>query len=113
MSLGAVLSLWDLGLGASQKDFAYVLGHFKSNIWLFVCQIEESERVRATGERLRAKSRVIQEEIDTLERETRDNTTRCLNRKLDESDRYEVKPKKTLRRRRQIHRIYKLKLRRL
>eukprot|EP00284_Hemiselmis_tepida_P011211 CAMPEP_0174939876 /NCGR_PEP_ID=MMETSP1355-20121228/67726_1 /TAXON_ID=464990 /ORGANISM="Hemiselmis tepida, Strain CCMP443" /LENGTH=390 /DNA_ID=CAMNT_0016186917 /DNA_START=69 /DNA_END=1238 /DNA_ORIENTATION=- len=49
--------------------------------------IEESERVRATCERLRAKSRAIQEEIDTLERETRENTTRALGRKIEEAER--------------------------
>lgn len=49
--------------------------------------IEESERVRATCERLRAKSRAIQDEIDTLERDTRESTSRALKRKIEESDR--------------------------
>ena len=38
--------------------------------------IEECDRVRATCERLRAKSRAIQDEVDILERETRENSAR-------------------------------------
>ena len=38
--------------------------------------IEECDRVRATCERLRAKSRAIQDEVDTLERDTRENSAR-------------------------------------